>query len=162
MIMFCQKWHLVLVRKQFNKPYLKKPLATATSHLVFILSRVAVWSRALSDSLGFCDFSIVGRKADLTGESTHRRSRRGFSHQGKCLLCFCNAHWKFVYILHKLMWRKIQVGHHPLLILVERTLKSCEYWLITEVERATIRLAKPLIINTVFVSSLFWGNTAKN
>lgn len=147
-------------KAQFDKLHLKKPLVTTTSHLVFVLHRVTGWSRALSDSLGFCDSSRAGRKADLSGGSTRRRSRQGFSHQGNCLLCFCNVHWKLVYIPHKFLPKKIQGRHQPLLILMEKKkpLKSCEYQRIIQVKRAAIQLANPLIINTVFVPSLFWGN----
>lgn len=52
-------------KAQFSKLYLEKPLAAATSHLVLILCRVTVGSRGPSDSSGLCNFSKIGRKADL-------------------------------------------------------------------------------------------------
>lgn len=132
---------------QFNKLYLQKPLAAATSHLISLCTG-SLYEAGLA-LLGFPRFLTSRQKADLTRESTPRRSRRGLSHQGNCLLCFCDVHWKSVHI-QKLMSKETPVRHQPLLILMERTLKSCERQLITHVKRAN-----PLIINRVFVSSLF-------
>lgn len=132
---------------QFNKLYLKKPLAAASSHLVSLCTG-SLYEAGLA-LLGFLRFLSSRQKADLTRESTPRRSRRGFSHQGNCLLCFCDVHWKSVRI-QKLMSKETPVRHQPLLILMERTLKSCEHRLITHVERAN-----PLSTNTGLVSSLF-------